>query len=74
MYITRPAYIEVDLDKLNYNYNRIREIVSETSEIVAIVKADAYGLGAEYIVKELLGLGASKFGVAHLSRHNAGQI
>lgn len=67
MYITRPAYIEVDLDKLNYNYKRIREIVSETSEIMAIVKADAYGLGAEYIVKELLGLGVSKFGVAHLS-------
>ncbi|MDY0236299.1 MAG: alanine racemase [Gudongella sp.] len=67
MYITRPAYIEVDLDNLKYNYDRIREIVTETSEIMAIVKADAYGLGAENIVRELIGLGVNKFGVAHLS-------
>jgi alanine racemase len=67
MEITRPAYIEVDLDNLSYNYDRIREIVSENSEIMAIVKADAYGLGAENIVRELISLGVNNFGVAHLS-------
>lgn len=67
MHSIRPAYIEVDLDNLRYNYDRIRETVSETTEIMAIVKADAYGLGAEYIIRELIGLGVNKFGVAHLS-------
>lgn len=67
MHNTRSAYIEVDLDNLEYNYDRIRETVSESLEIMVIVKADAYGLGAEYIVKELISLGVNKFGVAHIS-------
>lgn len=66
MDVTRPAYIEVDLNNLEYNFDRIKESLDEASEIMAMVKADAYGLGVEYIVKELIGLGVNKFGVMHL--------
>ena len=67
MDITNPAYIEVDLNNLEYNYNIIKEKVNEFSEVMAIVKADAYGLGLESIVKELISLGVNKFGVEHVS-------
>ncbi len=67
MDLTRPAWLEIDLDNLHFNYKEIRKHVRDSADIMAVVKADAYGLGAAAIVRELLDLGVKRFGVAHLS-------
>jgi len=67
MDLTRPAWLEIDLDNLHFNYNEIRKLVRDTADIMAVVKADAYGHGAAAIVRELMDLGVRRFGVAHLS-------
>lgn len=65
--LTRATWMEIDLDNLIYNYNEIRKTVHEETEVMPIVKADAYGHGAVRIVKTLMDEGAKRFGVAHLS-------
>lgn len=43
----RNFWCEVDLDKLDYNINKIREKTDK--KLMAVVKANAYGLGVEAI-------------------------
>ncbi len=60
----RPTVAEVDLDALTHNVQQIRRHLKENVEILAVVKADAYGHGAEAVAKELALAGVSLFGVA----------
>lgn len=60
----RPTVAEVDLDALAHNVQQIRRHLKEKVEILAVVKADAYGHGAEAVAKELALAGVSLFGVA----------
>ncbi|MBW1854614.1 MAG: alanine racemase, partial [Deltaproteobacteria bacterium] len=62
--ITRPTIAEIDLDALEHNFTRIRKRVGKEAEILAVVKANAYGHGAVRISSELENLGVSVFGVA----------
>ncbi len=41
--ITRPTYMEVDLNNFKYNINSIKNIVGESVEIMPVIKANAYG-------------------------------
>lgn len=65
--LTRPAWIEVDLDKLAHNINEIKNYITPGTQIMAIVKSDAYEMGAIQIVKKLMQLGIEYYGVATLS-------
>ncbi|MCC5909130.1 MAG: alanine racemase [Clostridiaceae bacterium] len=67
MKITRPTWLEIDLDKLSNNYREIRRIVKHGTDIMAILKADAYQHGAILIAKTLMENGVNKFAVANLS-------
>lgn len=58
---SRPAWIEIDLDALEYNYNIIQKKIPLTSKIAAVVKADAYGHGAVQVAGELDKLGVDYF-------------
>lgn len=60
----RPVWAEVNLDALRYNIRRIKGFTN--SEIMPIVKADAYGHGAVEIVRTLRAEGIQRFGVAFL--------
>jgi alanine racemase len=60
----RPTVAEVDLDALTHNVQQIRRHLKEKVEILAVVKADAYGHGAEAVARELTLAGVSLFGVA----------
>lgn len=60
----RPVWATVDLGALKRNYRRIGRYTN--SEIMPIVKADAYGHGAVEVVRALKGEGAKRFGVAFL--------
>jgi len=62
----RPVWAEVDLDAIKFNINNIKSISNER-EVVAVVKADAYGHGAVDIVPTLLENGASRLAVAMIS-------
>lgn len=59
------TWAEIDLDNLAYNIEKIKEL-SQNREIMAIIKADAYGMGAVTIAKELANLGVNIFGVSSL--------
>jgi alanine racemase len=62
----RPVWEEINLDNLVHNIRSIRKI-SNCDEIIAVVKADAYGHGAIDIVSELIENGADSLAVAVIS-------
>ena len=59
----RPVWAEIDLDIIANNMKEIRNLVGE-KEIIAVVKANAYGHGALDIASTLLENGASRLAVA----------
>ena len=59
----RPTRMEVSLDNFRYNYSAIRDHV-KPSRVIAVVKADAYGLGAVPVAWALKTEGADFFAVA----------
>lgn len=66
MYDGRPTFAEIDLAALHHNLKVIRSSLPDNMEILAVVKADAYGHGFEEISRELQDLGVDAFGVAFL--------
>lgn len=64
MHGMRPAWACIDLGALRRNYRRICR--QTNSEVMAIVKANAYGHGALEIVRTLKEEGVRRFGVAIL--------
>ncbi|ACL19398.1 alanine racemase [Desulfitobacterium hafniense] len=61
----RPVWTEINLQALQRNYDRIQALTE--SEIMPIVKADAYGHGALQAVEAFYERGARRFGVALLN-------
>jgi alanine racemase len=62
--LTRPTRVEIDLDALRFNLRQVRQRVGPDCEILAVVKADAYGHGARGVAPALAAAGADQFGVA----------
>lgn len=62
----RPAWIEVDLSAIVANISAVRQYVSPATEVLAVVKANAYGHGLVPVAKAALKGGASALGVALL--------
>lgn len=56
--------LRVDLDALVHNYNQYRKLLPKDTGIIAMVKADAYGLGALEVSKTLQNRSASYLAVA----------
>lgn len=61
------AWIEVDLDRLRHNYKIVRQHISNGVDIMAVVKADAYGHGIVNMVPELDRLGVDSFAVISIN-------
>jgi len=61
-----PAWVEVDLDAVRWNLERIREVLPEGVKVLLVVKADAYGHGAVKIAQFAARCGVDMFGVATL--------
>ena len=61
------AWIEINLDNLEYNINQIMKIINNKTKIMAVVKANSYGLGMIEISKKLNEIGIEDFAVATLS-------
>src|ERR671939_1060528 len=60
----RPTWAEIDLDALASNFRAVRERVGAGVAVMGVVKADAYGHGAQECARRLAAEGAEWFGVA----------
>ena len=60
------CWLEVNLSNLKNNIESIRSIISEEMDIISVVKANSYGLGALNISKYLSSIGIKYFAVATL--------
>lgn len=58
------AWVEIDLAALAHNVRQFRAFLSPTTQLMAVVKADAYGHGALAVAQVALQSGASWLGVA----------
>ena len=59
----RPVWLEINLDAIAHNVQKIRQIVGENTQIIAVVKANAYGHGAIEVSETLLENGVTMLGV-----------
>lgn len=59
----RPVWLEINLDAIAHNIKKIRQIVGENTQIIAVVKANAYGHGAVEVSETLLENGVTMLGV-----------
>lgn len=62
----RPAWIEIDLARLRGNVRRIRRDLPPATQLLAVVKDDAYGHGAVDAARVALAEGATFLGVSTL--------
>lgn len=67
MKITRPAWLEVNLDTFQDNIKAIRKVINKDTKVLSIVKSDGYEFGAVKAVETLREVGVDYFGVATLS-------
>ena len=65
LYPVRPTLLPIDLDALVANYRRLKELAAP-AEVMAVLKANAYGHGLLACAKVLDKEGADCFGVALL--------
>ncbi len=65
--MTATSTLTVDLLNYSLNLERIREKVPESCDVMAVVKADAYGLGALPVAKRAIEVGAAMLGVASVA-------
>lgn len=69
----RPSQtiLTVDLDAVVANYRIVQAQLTPGTACAGVVKADAYGLGARYVVPALAAAGCTEFFVAHLGEATA---
>ena len=53
MKILRPTYAEINLENIKHNVKSIKKFVGSDVEILAVIKANAYGHGAVEVAKTL---------------------
>ncbi len=60
----RPAWIEINLSALADNLHNLKSVLSPHQQIIAVIKANAYGHGALPVARVALEAGASRLAVA----------
>ncbi|HEY7356105.1 MAG TPA: alanine racemase [Ktedonobacterales bacterium] len=63
----RPTWVEIDLSAIGANCRSIKQMIGPNVELLASLKADAYGHGALRVAQTVLHNGAARLGVATLS-------
>jgi alanine racemase len=63
-WLSQRAWVEIDISILRHNMQELRNFVPLSVELMAVVKADAYGHGAITVAQTVLESGASWLGVA----------
>ncbi|RPJ82418.1 MAG: alanine racemase, partial [Acidobacteria bacterium] len=60
------SWVEVSCSQIAENFRRVREAVGPAVEVMAVVKADAYGHGAEEVSRVLVAQGATWLAVSNV--------
>ncbi len=60
----RPVWAEIDLDCVTHNIHEFQRILQPNTQLMAVVKADAYGHGALQVARAALEAGASWLAIA----------
>ncbi len=60
----RPTWAEIDLSAIQFNYKQVRKMIGKSLQMMAVVKANAYGHGIVEVSKVLESCGVDYFGVA----------
>lgn len=63
---SKRTWAEINLNSIEYNFRNIKNKLSKNTKILCVLKADAYGHGAEFLVKEYEKLGADWYGVSNI--------
>lgn len=63
-WFSQRAWVEIDLKALSHNVQQLKQFLSPKTQLMAVVKADAYGHGAVTVAQIALQVGASWLGVA----------
>ncbi len=70
------SWIEIDLDQIKQNYSIYKSCLPNDTEIMAVIKADAYGHGDVHIAKWLSKQGCRLFAISNIDEavglHDAG--
>ena len=66
-----PVWIRIDPEAIGANVRRILAIIGPDVELMAVVKANAYGHGATRVAGVALAAGAARLGVARLDEARA---
>jgi alanine racemase len=64
--IRQRAWVEIDRSALAHNVKQIKQFLSPQTELMAVVKADAYGHGATRVAQTALEAGATWLAIATL--------
>jgi len=62
--IHKDAWVEINLEHLSENICNIKKLLPQDKKLMAIVKADAYGHGAQMLAQTMLASGVDEFGVS----------
>ncbi len=62
--IHKDAWVEINLEYLAENIQEIKKGIPKDKKLMAIVKADAYGHGAQMLAQTMLASGVDAFGVS----------
>ncbi len=62
----RETWVEISLNNLVYNINAFKETIQPETNLMAVVKADAYGHGSIEVAKAAIHAGANYLAVAFL--------
>jgi alanine racemase len=61
-----PTWLDVDLEAIGANVRALCQLIGPGTVLAAVVKADAYGLGAEAVARAALAAGAGALAVARV--------
>lgn len=64
--LVKRTWAQIDLSAIKHNFEEIKKKIKPETKILCVLKADAYGHGAEFLVREYEKLGADFFGVSNL--------
>ena len=63
---TSRAWVLVHLDALRHNVEEVRRLLPKKTNLIVVVKANMYGLGAVRCVKEFQKMGIDFFAVSSI--------
>ena len=67
MDILERTWAQINLDNIKHNFYEIKKILKDTTKVMCIVKANAYGHGSTYVAQALQSVGADYLAVSCLS-------